>query len=83
MTEFSDQQDNFSLIDDQPEPETNDPILELKSGIYNLVVALLNNYIVHLGPVDAVHATTKYLDDISSHFKEAVETQTLETKDEE
>lgn len=83
MNEFSEEQQNFTLIEDQPDPGPNDPILELKSGIYNLVVALLNNYIVHLGPVDAVHATVKYLDDISSHFKEAIETQTLETKDEE
>jgi hypothetical protein len=49
-----------------------DSIIDLKTGIYNLFVSLLNNLMVHYGPIDAVHQATAYLDQISNTFKKTL-----------
>lgn len=55
------------------EPSSNDPLVELKSGIYNLTVNLLNNYVVYLGPEKSVLAVCDFLDQISSEFKSSIQ----------
>lgn len=59
------------LSEEVEEPTSNDPFIELKSGIYNLCVNLLNNYVVYLGPEQSVLTVCDFLDEISSNFRES------------
>lgn len=62
-------QEDLNLIDKVPEPQLSDPILELKSGIYNLFIGLYNNLIIEYGPEEAIRKSTEFLDEISYNFK--------------
>lgn len=57
------------LVDKVSEYVPTDVIVDLKSGIYNLFVSLLNNLMVHYGPIDAVKEATAFIDQISDTFK--------------
>lgn len=61
--------ENLNLVDKVPEPQLADPIVELKSGIYNLFIGLYNNLIIDLGPEEAIRQSTAFLDEISYNFK--------------
>jgi hypothetical protein len=61
------------LSEEFEEFSSNDPLVELKSGIYNLTVNLLNNYVVYLGPEKAILAVCDFLDHISSEFKSSIQ----------
>jgi hypothetical protein len=63
------QQEELSLIKKVSEQISTDPIAELKSGIYNLFIALYNNLIVEYGVEEAIKKSTDFLDDISYNFK--------------
>lgn len=52
---------------------STDVVTDLKSGIYNLFLNLLNTLIVQHGPVQAVIIATSFLDDISNTFKQTTE----------
>lgn len=63
---------NSSLVDEVSEYVPTDVIVDLKTGIYNLFVSLINNLMIHYGAVEAVRQSTKYLDDISYNFKQTL-----------
>lgn len=52
---------------------STDIITDLKSGIYNLFISLVNNLMVQYGPVEAVKISTEFLDTISDNFKKTIE----------
>ncbi len=60
------------LTENLQEPSSNDPLVELKSGIYNLCVNLLNNYVVYLGPEQSIITVCNFLDEISENFKNSI-----------
>jgi hypothetical protein len=57
------------LVEKVSEYVPTDVIVDLKSGIYNLFVSLLNNLMIHYGPIDAVKEATAFIDQISDTFK--------------
>lgn len=61
------------LVEDVNEYVSTDVIMDLKTGIYNLFLNLLNHLTVEHGPVQAVTISTQFLDDISNKFKETIE----------
>lgn len=62
----------IKLVDEVPEGTSTDVITDLKSGIYNLFLSLLNHLMVQYGPVEAVKVSTQFLDQISNTFKETL-----------
>lgn len=52
---------------------STDVITDLKSGIYNLFLSLLNNLMVQYGPIEAVKISTEFIDTISDTFKKTLE----------
>lgn len=58
-----------SLVEEVSDYVPTDSIVDLKSGIYNLFVSLLNNLMLHYGPIEAVKQSTAFLDQISDTFK--------------
>lgn len=61
--------EELKLVEKVPEHVSTDPVAELKSGIYNLFIALYNNLIIEYGVVGAINQSTQFLDDISYNFK--------------
>ena len=61
--------ENISLVEEVSDYVPTDVIVDLKSGIYNLFVSLLNNLMIHYGPIDAVKEATAFIDQISDTFK--------------
>lgn len=66
-------QDPISLTEEVSDYVSTDVITDLKNGIYNLYLSLLNHLTVEHGPVQAVIISTQFLDDISSTFKQTIE----------
>lgn len=62
----------IKLVEDVPEGTSTDIVTDLKSGIYNLFLSLLNHLMVQYGPVEAVKVSTQFLDQISNTFKETL-----------
>lgn len=60
---------NPDLVEKVNEYVPTDVIVDLKTGIYNLFVSLINNLMLHYGAVEAVRRATKFIDDISNNFK--------------
>jgi hypothetical protein len=73
LTEWEQMSQNENNVDDLVEKVSEyvptDVIVDLKSGIYNLFVSLLNNLMIHYGPIDAVKEATAFIDQISDTFK--------------
>jgi hypothetical protein len=73
LTEWEQMPQNENNVDDLVEKVSEyvptDVIVDLKSGIYNLFVSLLNNLMIHYGPIDAVKEATAFIDQISDTFK--------------
>jgi hypothetical protein len=67
------QQNTNPFIDPVSEYVSTDVITDLKSGIYNLFLSLLNNLVVQYGPVEAIKISTEFLDTISDTFKKTLE----------
>lgn len=61
------------FIDPVSDYVSTDVITDLKTGIYNLFLSLLEHLIVLHGPVDAVKISTRFLDDISDTFKKTTD----------
>jgi hypothetical protein len=61
--------EELNLVEKISEQVSTDPVAELKSGIYNLFIALYNNLIVEHGVVEAIKQSTAFIDDISYNFK--------------
>lgn len=69
---------DYSLIDEQPDYVPTDIIMDLKSGIYNLFVSMINHNIMNHGPEKAVVISVNYLKEIIHHFEKAIETNEQE-----
>jgi len=69
---------NYSLIDEKSDYVPTDIIMDLKSGIYNLFVSMVNHNIMNHGPEKAVPISVNYLKAIIHHFEEAIQTNEQE-----
>lgn len=70
---MSNEQEEFSLVDDVDQNFSTDNITELKSGIFNLFVSLYEHLSIDKGPHDAIIESTDYLMYIINTFKQALE----------
>jgi hypothetical protein len=61
-------QEDPSLVDKVSEDISTDTIADLKTGIYNLFVNLINNQIVYCGPEMAVKLSIDFLQEIIYNF---------------
>ena len=66
-------EDNYSLVDEQSDYVPTDIILDLKSGIYNLFVSMINHNIMIHGPEKAVVVSVDYLKEIVDHFEKTMQ----------
>jgi len=67
---MSNSKSNF--ISDNTDISSSDPIMDLKIGIYNLFINLVNNSIVYYGPEQAVKMSIEYLQEIIYNFEQAI-----------
>lgn len=70
--QYIQEEEDLKLVEEVPEGTTTDVVTDLKSGIYNLFINLLNHYMIDLGPIEAVKLSTGFLDQISNTFKETL-----------
>jgi len=66
---MSNNKSNF--VSDNTDISSSDPIMDLKIGIYNLFVNLVNNSIVYYGPEKAIKMSIEYLQEIIYNFEQA------------
>jgi hypothetical protein len=66
-------QEDPSLVDKVSEDISTDTIADLKTGIYNLFVNLINNQIVYCGPEMAVKLSIDFLQEIIYNFNKAIQ----------
>jgi hypothetical protein len=71
--QYIQENDKPTLVEEIPEGTSTDVVTDLKAGIYNLFINLLNFYMVEYGPIEAVKLSTGFLDQISNTFKETLE----------
>ena len=70
--QYIQEEENIKLVEEVLEGTTTDVVTDLKSGIYNLFINLLNHYMIDYGPIEAVKLSTGFLDQISNTFKETL-----------
>jgi hypothetical protein len=70
---MSENNQDQELVEKTDDYVSTDIITDLKSGIYNLYLSLLNNLTAIHGPVEAVIISTQFLDNISNTFKETIQ----------
>jgi len=62
-----------SLVEEIDEYVSTDVISDIKSGIYNLFVSLVDYYTIDYGPVDGPDEACKYLERIITTVRDALE----------
>jgi len=62
-----------SFVDEVTENVSTDTVSDLKTGIYNLFVNLINNQIVYHGPEMAVKFSIDFLQEIIYNFNKAIQ----------
>lgn len=62
-------EDKNSLVNDHNDSVSTDIVTDLKSGIYNLFVALINHQIAFYGPEKALELSVQYLKNIVENFE--------------
>ena len=67
------QSEKQDFVDPVSDYVSTDVITDLKTGIYNLFLSLLDHLIVLHGTVEAVRISTGFLDDISDTFKKTTD----------
>lgn len=67
--------EELSLVKKVDENISTDGIMDIKVGIYNLFVNLINHLVVYEGPEQAVKSALEYLEEISINFNSAIETK--------
>lgn len=67
------QPQDFDLVDKVSEYVSTDVISDLKSGIYNLFVSLVDYLTIDFGPVKGADEACKYLERLSGQVREALE----------
>jgi hypothetical protein len=73
--------EDVPLVEEVSDYVPTDVIVDLKSGIYNLFVSLLNNLMIHYGSIEAVRQSTAFLDQISNTFKDTLPKNTNEEQE--
>lgn len=63
---------NSSFVNSVSEETSTDPVLDLKTGIYNLFVNLVNVQILSHGPVQAVQNSIDFLQEIIYNFEQSI-----------
>ena len=66
-------QEDPSLVDKVSENISTDTISDLKTGIYNLFVNLINNQIISYGPEMAVKVSIDFLQELIYNFNKAIQ----------
>lgn len=66
---MSNQEENINLVNTVSEDIQTDIITDLKTGIYNLFVSLVNNLMVTYGPEYAIRSSIDFLEEIVVNFK--------------
>ena len=66
-------QEDPSLVDKVSENISTDTISDLKAGIYNLFVNLINNQKISYGPEMAVKLSIDFLQEIIYNFNKAIQ----------
>jgi hypothetical protein len=64
--------ENFKLVEDVPEYVSTDVVTDVKSGIYNLFVSLVDYMTVDYGPVQGADEACKYLERLVAQVREAI-----------
>ena len=67
------EKDNPELVESVNDYVSTDVISDLKSGIYNLFVALFNHQISLHGPEKALELSIQYLKNIIANFENALQ----------
>lgn len=62
-------EDRNFLVNEHDDTVSTDIITDLKSGIYNLFVALINHQIAFYGPEKALDLSLNYLKNIIENFQ--------------
>lgn len=62
-------EDKNFLVNEHDDTVSTDIITDLKSGIYNLFVALINHQIAFYGPEKALDLSLNYLKNIIENFQ--------------
>lgn len=70
---MQDNEDDYALVDKISENVSTDTILDLKSGIYNLFISLINNQIVDYGPQGATEISLDFLREVIYNFEKAIQ----------
>ena len=73
MQQNKEDQKEYTLVDKISENVSTDTILDLKSGIYNLFISLINNQIVDYGPQKATEISLDFLREIIYNFEKAIQ----------
>ena len=73
MQQNKEDQEEYTLVDKISENVSTDTILDLKSGIYNLFISLINNQIVDYGPQKATEISLDFLREIIYNFEKAIQ----------
>lgn len=65
-------EEDLSFVNPISEDTSSDPVLDLKTGIYNLFVNLVNIQILSHGPVQAVQNSIDFLQEIIYNFEQSI-----------
>jgi len=72
---MSDNESPDGLVDKVDERVSTDIITDLKVGVYNLFINLVNNMMVTLGPEGAIREGINFLQEIIINFEESIKPQ--------
>ena len=67
------EQENPELVETISDYVSTDVISDLKSGIYNLFVSLVDYYTIDYGPVMGADEACKYLERLVANVREALD----------
>lgn len=62
-----------SFVDPVSESVSTDHLMDLKVGIYNLFVSLINHQVIDYGPEQAVRNSLDFLKEIIYNFEKSIE----------
>lgn len=67
------QNEEFNLVDSVDDYVSTDVVLDIKSGIYNLFVSLVDYYTIDYGPAMGADEACKYLERLVANVREALD----------
>jgi hypothetical protein len=69
----NEEKENPQLIEAIDEYVSTDVISDLKSGIYNLFVSLVDYYTIDYGPAEGADEACKYLERLTANVREVLD----------